>query len=239
MTTAQGTLNSLPNTTFTLEFFSNNECDPSGFGEGETFLGATTVTTDGSGDASFSVTFAMSVGCNSITATATDPAGNTSEFSNCINEAPVVACTVGQSELWPANHNLINVGLTATVTDNCPNPVISSVQVFSDEDDETPTGDGNHSPDAKDLAPGTLRLRAERNGGGDGRVYLIIVTATDRSGNTSRCCSTVTVPASQSLAARQSVATQAAAAKAHCMQAGMPPAGFFTVGDGPVVGPKQ
>ena len=36
-TTVAGTLNSTPNTTFTLEFFSNTECDPSGYGEGETF----------------------------------------------------------------------------------------------------------------------------------------------------------------------------------------------------------
>ena len=47
-----GTLNSTPDRTFTLEFFSNSECDPSGYGEGETFQPTTapaTVTTDGSG----------------------------------------------------------------------------------------------------------------------------------------------------------------------------------------------
>jgi hypothetical protein len=37
--------------------------------------------------------------------------------------------------------------------------------------------------DARDIAPGTLRLRAERKGNGDGRVYLIVASATDGSGN--------------------------------------------------------
>lgn len=84
-TTVQGTLNSRPNTTFRLEFFSNTECDPSGYGEGQKFIGPTTVTTDGSGDASFTVAFSTTVpGGRFITATATDPDGNTSEFSRCV-----------------------------------------------------------------------------------------------------------------------------------------------------------
>ena len=36
------------------------------------------------------------------------------------------------------------------------------MKVFGDEDDELPTGDGKFSPDAKNIAPGTLRLRSER-----------------------------------------------------------------------------
>src|SRR5207248_2227652 len=52
-TTITGTLKSTPNTTFRLEFFANNLPDPSGFGEGRTFLGFTNVTTDGSGNVSF------------------------------------------------------------------------------------------------------------------------------------------------------------------------------------------
>jgi hypothetical protein len=35
---------------------------------------------------------------------------------------------------------------------------------------------------ARDVASGTLRLRAERNGGGDGRVYLVLATASDWAG---------------------------------------------------------
>ena len=78
--TAQGTLNSLANTTYRIELFSNAACDLIGNGEGETFLGATDVTTDGSGNASFSMN---SGAATIVTATATDPSGNTSEFSAC------------------------------------------------------------------------------------------------------------------------------------------------------------
>jgi hypothetical protein len=48
-----GTLNSTPNTAFHIEFFASNTADPSGFGEGQTFLGFTNVTTDAAGDAAF------------------------------------------------------------------------------------------------------------------------------------------------------------------------------------------
>jgi hypothetical protein len=237
-TVVSGSLSSTPNSSFVVEFFSNAACDPSGFGEGQTYLGSTTVATDGSGNGNFTATLPALSGCQTVTATATDADGNTSEFSPCEDEAPGLSCGVGSTQLWPPNHNLINVGLTGTATDNCPNPAVS-VQVFSDEDDEEQTGDGNHSPDAKDIGVGTLRLRSERNGGGDGRVYLIIVTATDSGGNVTRCCSTVTVPHSQSKASKASVAAQAAAAAAFCAANGTAPPGYFVVGDGAIIGPKQ
>ena len=83
-TTIQGTLNSTANFTFTLQFFANSTCDPSGFGEGEKFIGTDTVTTNGSGDASFTLTFATPTLINEwVTATATDSSGSTSEFSAC------------------------------------------------------------------------------------------------------------------------------------------------------------
>jgi len=82
------------------------------------------------------------------------------------------------------------------------------------------------------MAPSTLRLRAERNATSDGRVYLVVVTATDNASNISHKCLTAVVPASQSAASLASVNAQASAAGAACTAA-------FLVGDGPVVGPKQ
>ena len=81
-TTIQGTLKSLSNTTFRIDFYSNGSVDPSGNGEGAQFFNTTSVTTDGNGDATINATFpiALPVG-RVITATATDPNGNTSEFS--------------------------------------------------------------------------------------------------------------------------------------------------------------
>jgi hypothetical protein len=84
LTTITGTLDSAFATKFRIEFFSNQACDPSGFGEGENYLGFTDVTTDGSGKASFIFEIpTASISGSFFTATATDPNGNTSEFSAC------------------------------------------------------------------------------------------------------------------------------------------------------------
>ena len=81
-----GTLDSTANTTFVIEFFSNASPDSSGFGEGQTFLRSITVATDGMCNASFNdVSFSTNVPAGQwITATATDPNGNTSEFSQAV-----------------------------------------------------------------------------------------------------------------------------------------------------------
>jgi hypothetical protein len=82
----QGTLNSTPSTTFTVRLYGAASCDGSGHGEGSYLFGsASSVTTDGAGNAAFDVTFASAATPGSIvSATATDPAGNTSEFSACL-----------------------------------------------------------------------------------------------------------------------------------------------------------
>jgi len=152
---------------------------------------------------------------------------------------PVLHASVGVGSLWPPNHDLVNVGLDVSASDNGGDPVAVQVSVFSDEDDVTGAG-GEMSPDAKDIAPATLRLRAERAGNSDGRVYLIVVTATDSSNNVTRACLAVVVPKSQSSASAASAAQQAQAAVSYCeTHNGAPPPGYFVVGDGPTVGPKQ
>ena len=78
--TIDGTLNSEASKTYRLEFFASQNGDPSGYGEGQTFLGFEDVTTDASGDATFSVNFPVTGNPGAVTATATDPDGNTSEF---------------------------------------------------------------------------------------------------------------------------------------------------------------
>jgi hypothetical protein len=78
-TTIKGTLNSRPNAGYLIQFFSN----PSG-DEGKKFIGQKSVTTDASGNASFTFTpsSVVKVG-QTITATATKTSnGNTSEFSD-------------------------------------------------------------------------------------------------------------------------------------------------------------
>jgi CSLREA domain-containing protein len=94
----EGTLNSTPNTDFELDFYKNDECDPSLHGEGQTFLGSTTVTTDGSGNVSFSETVPGSLPAGKfVTGTATDPNGNTSELSLCTPPPPLVVTNANDS----------------------------------------------------------------------------------------------------------------------------------------------
>lgn len=76
----EGSLNSLPNTTFTIDLYGNRVLNASGFGEGRYTLGSVTVTTDSAGNATFKITSAKSY--KYLVATATNKAtGDTSEFS--------------------------------------------------------------------------------------------------------------------------------------------------------------
>jgi hypothetical protein len=89
--TIQGTLNSLANTVFALDFYASTTCDASGFGEGQRYLGTFSVNTDGSGNAVFSGNVANApIAGEIVTATATDPSGNTSEFSGCFQLSPTL-----------------------------------------------------------------------------------------------------------------------------------------------------
>ncbi|MEG3874222.1 S8 family serine peptidase [Microcoleus sp. Z1_B5] len=84
-TTIKGKINSTPNTNLRVEFFSNQNTDASGYGEGEKFLGFQNVTTDSSGNASVAINLPLAVPLGQfITATATDTNNNTSEFSKGI-----------------------------------------------------------------------------------------------------------------------------------------------------------
>src|SRR5262249_255102 len=83
-TTIEGTLNSRPSQTYRIELFANTACDPSGYGQGRNYLGSTMVTTDAGCNGSFSATFPIGLPSTTrITATATNAAGDTSEFSRC------------------------------------------------------------------------------------------------------------------------------------------------------------
>ena len=76
-TTIEGKLNSKPDRTFTIQFFSN----PVG-GEGKKFVGQKSVTTNSNGNVSFEFQPAQAVPTGqTVTATATNSGGNTSEFS--------------------------------------------------------------------------------------------------------------------------------------------------------------
>ncbi|HKR10428.1 MAG TPA: Calx-beta domain-containing protein [Pyrinomonadaceae bacterium] len=112
-TTIQGSLKSTPNTTFQIDFYSNSAVDPLGHGEGAHFIGTTPVNTDGNGNATINVTFPVSLPAGRVvTATATDPNGNTSEFSAADSTGAIGSVHFSESSIT----TLEDVGvLTVTV----------------------------------------------------------------------------------------------------------------------------
>ena len=105
-----GTLNSVANVQYRIELFSNTACNSSGNGEGRTFLGATTTTLVGN-NGNFNVTVPFDIANKFLTATATDPAGNTSEFSPCFASASIG----GTLQFSASSYNIIEGG-NASVT---------------------------------------------------------------------------------------------------------------------------
>jgi titin len=86
-TKVQGNYQGAASTNYVLEFFSNVAADPSGHGEGQTFLASITVTTNATGKATFSILLGPVAVGHFITSTATDPLNDTSEFSNAVKAA--------------------------------------------------------------------------------------------------------------------------------------------------------
>jgi hypothetical protein len=112
---------------------------------------------------------------------------------------PTVTCSASPSQLAPPNHQLVPVTVTVTANDpgNPTPPTVTLVSVVSSEPDNG-LGDGDTAGDIQGWATGTNdrdgQLRAERAGGGPGRVYTLTYRATDQAGNTATATCTVTVP---------------------------------------------
>jgi hypothetical protein len=86
VTTVDGTLTTYPKVAqYVIQFFSSVACDPSGHGQGQNFVGSTNVTTNAGGAATIHLGLSPAAPAGQLlTATATDPDNNTSEFSACL-----------------------------------------------------------------------------------------------------------------------------------------------------------
>ena len=128
------------------------------------------------------------------------PAGGVGAYIDLVSveliNSPPGCATVAPSRatLWPPNHKLRTITLTGA-TDPDSDPVAITITGVTQDEPVDGRGDGNTSPDAV-LGPaaGQARLRAERAGGGDGRVYTIAFTAKDPSGASCSGSVTVSVP---------------------------------------------
>jgi uncharacterized repeat protein (TIGR01451 family) len=124
-----GSLNSTPSTSFRIEFFVNSACDSSGSGEGQTFIGATNVTTDANGLAAINgnLTPGFDALGKFVTSTATrlDAQGNTtdtSEFSACVRVPSADLSLTGSASPNPVRSG-DNLTYTLKIANNGPDAV--------------------------------------------------------------------------------------------------------------------
>lgn len=156
--------------------------------------GATVTSSHASG-----ATFA--VGTTTVTATATDAVGNqsTATFTVTVRDtvAPAISSvTTSVASLWPANHKMVAVTVSAVATD-LVGPVSYRIASVTSSEPDNGLGDGDTANDIEITGAMTVNLRAERAGNGSGRTYTITVEARDAAGNTSTKTVAVGVPKSQ------------------------------------------
>lgn len=104
---------------------------------------------------------------------------------------PTLSVTVSPNSLWPPNHKYKTV--EASFTSSSDTASVTLLSVTSNEPDNG-QGDGDTADDIVIVDNDTIKLRAERSGGGNGRVYTITYQATNTCGNTVTATTTVTVP---------------------------------------------
>lgn len=146
-------------------------------------------------------TFPVGTTTVNCTATRLDGGTNTCSFTVTVvdAEAPVITgASVDKPTLWPPNHKMVLVTVNYSTGDNCtPSAGINCTLSVSSNEPVDGTGDGDTSPDWEVVDAHHVRLRAERSGGGNGRVYTITITCTDGAGNVATQTVTVTVPHDQ------------------------------------------
>jgi parallel beta-helix repeat protein len=144
-----GYLNSEANKEYRIEIFANRTQDASGNGEGEDYRTYITVTTDDNGHADFTLSLSNAERLYSyITGTATNPDGNTSEFSPSITltgELPNLVITeatapssVGLGQSFTVNWTGKNDGSVTTGSSYWYDQVVfSKNNIYGDSDDIT------------------------------------------------------------------------------------------------------
>ena len=148
-----GTLNSGANTSYLVQFFASPAADPSGYGQGELYLGSTTVTTGSNYNASIDAQVPTVIPLGwVVSATATDPLGNTSEFSQDIASTGTAVLGVqisgSPSPVYAGATLTYTVTVTnsgpdaapnMTVTDTLPPNIGSNVTAITSVSGVTPT----------------------------------------------------------------------------------------------------
>jgi len=155
--------------------------------------------TNSAGGTDVSFIAELPLGTNVVQVLVSDEAANTASCSVTVRvidtTPPVIMAVYSQpSVLWPPNHRMVQVRVSAQVTDNCSAAEWKITGVRSNEPG-TGQGNGRTGVDWVITGDNMVSLRAERTGIGAGRIYSVLVQAQDPSGNLSEAKTVeVTVP---------------------------------------------
>jgi hypothetical protein len=161
-------------------------------------------------DASTDVDSALvcGLGVHSVQVTVSDYCGNTAgalvEVDVKDTTPPSLTVVMDHHTLWAPNHQMVPCCATIQVADNCgADPHVVLVSVVSSEGTNA-KGSGDTAGDIAGADIGTddrcFELRSERSGGGSGRYYTIVYSATDAASNVAYDTVQVRVPHDRSLA---------------------------------------
>jgi hypothetical protein len=142
-----------------------------------------------------------------LTFTYDDPAAGETSATDTVEivigdiNPPTVTGVSDPVYLWPPNHKLHEVNVDLVVEDSCDQaPMVTLISLISSEPDNG-QGDGNTVDDIQEAEIGTddrtFLLRAERMGGGTGRIYTATYNATDATGNSTDGVVEILVPHDQ------------------------------------------
>ncbi|HSB29671.1 MAG TPA: choice-of-anchor Q domain-containing protein [Pyrinomonadaceae bacterium] len=136
--------------------------------------------------------------------TCTSDVGPTCSFKVTVNDTQAPVINVAQSiTLWSPDHmyNTFTVAnLVTSVSDNCDTIAVSNVSITSVTSDEPDNADADGNT-INDIVIGddckSVKVRAERKGDSNGRVYTVTLSVSDSSGNLGTATITISVPHSQ------------------------------------------
>ena len=161
-------------------------------------------TIDLENDDTLTPTGTFPLGVTTATLTSTEDGGTPDSDSATVTvedtEAPVVRVRAEPFYLWPPNHSMQRVEARVRVRDRCSDRGDYEVELIGAKSSEPDNGrgDGNTNNDIQGADIGSddrnVMLRAERSGGGNGRVYTLTYLVTDRSGNETEAEAKVYVP---------------------------------------------
>lgn len=136
------------------------------------------------------------LGTTTVTFNTADASGNTAECTADVEvvdtTAPVITVGTASTLIWPPNHKCNDYDLIADCgvswVDACDSDnsdtAVAITHITSDEPFEVGAGgDGAHADDIEITGATTFKLRAERQGGANGRFYTVHFEVTDGSGN--------------------------------------------------------